>query len=131
MRGDFEVRGLSGIIANTRAFDADAQREIRGAVKRGAEETVDLTQQFCAYDTGFMHDHVGYELSPEGLTYKVGWKAEDFAAAGKEFYPPYVELGTSTSPAQPALFPAHEIMRPIVQQDIGDAVRRSIARVGR
>lgn len=128
---NLEVRGITGLIANVRAFDRIAQREIKSAVAQGMEETVDLTQQLCAYDTGFMHDHVRGELSEGGYTYKVGWKEEDFTAAGHPFYPPYVELGTSVSPAQPALFPAHEAMRPHVQEDVGNALRRSIARAGK
>jgi hypothetical protein len=126
-----EVRGITGLIANVRAFDADCGREIRGAMRRGARDTKELTQQLCAVDTGFMRDHVRCELSPDELAYTVGWNPEDFAAAGLPFYPVWVELGSSLSPAQPALFPAHETMQPHVQADVGDALRRSIARASR
>lgn len=131
MSGGLEVRGVTGLIANVRVFDRIARQEIGDAMERGASDTADLTKQLCAVDSGFMRDHVGYEMSPERLTYTVGWKPEDFADAGLPFYPPFVELGTSNSPAQPALFPAHEAMSPHVQADVGAALRRSIARVGR
>lgn len=131
MSDGLTVRGVTGLIANVRAFDALAGREIRAAMRRGAKDTKDLTQQLCPVDKGFMRDHVKAEMSPDDLAYTVGWKPEDFAAAGLPFYPPFVELGTSQSEAQPSLFPAHEEMTPHVQQDVGDALRRSTARAGR
>lgn len=131
MAASLEVRGITGLIANVRAFDRVAGREIRSAVKQGAKDTADLTRQLCPVDTGFMREHVRDDLSPDGLTYTVGWKAEEFAAAGLPFYPPYVQHGTSVSPAQPSLFPAFEAMRPHVEQDVGDALRRSIARASK
>ena len=131
MAGSVEVRGTTGLIANVRAFDALAQREIKAAVRQGAEETVDLAQQLAPYDTGFMHDHIRSLLSPEGLTFTAGCFAEDFAAVGLPFYPPFVEHGTSKSPAQPFLFPAFEEIRGNIERDIGQALRTSIARVGR
>lgn len=131
MSAGLTVHGMMGLIANVRAFDALAGREIREAMRRGANDTKELTQQLCAVDTGFMRDHVRADMSPDDLTYNVGWKEEDFAEAGLPFYPPFVELGTSASEAQPALFPAHEQMTPHIQQDVGDALRRSIARGGR
>jgi len=131
MADALEVRGLTGLIANVKAFDAAVQREVKTAVRRGAEETVDLAQQLAPYDKGFMHDHIRAEFSEGGYTYRVGLYAEDFAAAGLPFYPVFVEHGTSVSPAQPFLFPAYEAIRPNVEQDVGDALRRSIARARR
>jgi len=126
MSGGFEVRGVTGLVANLRAFDRIAVAEIGDAMERGAKDTRDLARQLCAVDTGFMREHLDYELTPERRAYTVGWKPEDFAEAGLPFYPPFVELGTSNSPAQPSLFPAHETMQPHVQSDIGAALRRSI-----
>jgi HK97 gp10 family phage protein len=123
-----EVRGATGLIANVRAFDRDCGMEIREAVARGGRETKELTQQFCPVDTGFMRDHVRDDYSPDGLTFTVGWKAEEFAAAGLPFYPPYVELGTSLMDAQPSLNPAFETMMPHIQTDVGKALRASIVR---
>ena len=129
--GGFEVRGVTGLIANVRAFDRIAVAEIGDAMERAAKDTRDLGRQLCAVDTGFMREHLDYELTPERRAYTVGWKPEDFAEAGLPFYPIWVELGTSNSPAQPSLFPAHETMQPHVQADVGEAIRRSIARVSK
>jgi HK97 gp10 family phage protein len=124
-----QVRGIEGLVANLRAGDKQMQIEVRRAVKKGAREVRGIARALAPKDTGFMAANIEEIISPSGLAFSVGCDAAVFAAAGLPFYPPYVEFGTSQSPAQPFLFPAFEAMQPHISKDMGDALRRSFQRM--
>lgn len=120
-----EVKGLSGLAANFRAMDAAAQAEIRTAMRERGEAQRTATAAACPKDTGFMASQTRADYSPEGLTFTVGYKAEDFPGT---FYASFVILGTSRMAANDFLFNVHEMMAPETTRAIGDALRRSYAR---
>lgn len=128
VRFDLKIRNASGVVANLHKYDALIRGEIEKEVLDSAEAVKAETQRLCAFDTGFMHDHVTAYISPGVLSYEVGWSADDFSEAGHPFYPPFLEFGTSRMPAQPALFPAYAAERPVFQRRVREAVRRAIAR---
>lgn len=120
-----EVSGISGLIANVRAVDALAQVEIRRAVKQNGERQRALTEAVCPKDTGFMASRTKVKYSDGGLTFTVGYYAEDFPAT---FYPPFVVLGTSKMEANDFLFRVHEMLAAENTRNVGDGLRRSFAR---
>lgn len=120
-----EVKGLSGLAANFRVMDAAAQAEIRTEMRKQGEAQRQATAAACPKDTGYMASQTRADFSPEGLTFAVGYRAEDFPGT---FYPPFVILGTSRMAANDFLFHVHEMMTPETTRAIGDALRRSFAR---
>lgn len=124
------TRNISGVAANLRSFDADLKVEVRRLAQKHGKLVQARTRELCAYDTGFMHDNVRAELTPNGYGFEVGWRDEDFTARGFAFYPIFVEFGTSKMVAQPALFPAAAEDRPKYQRDLSAAIRKSTRRYG-
>lgn len=123
------VRGISGIVANIHAANRRVRENVPQAVKRVGEEQRAATQAAAPKKTGFLASHTRLDLSPEGLTYTVGYSDADFAAAGLAPYFYYVILGTSRMPANPYLFNVHEDFRARVTAAIGGAVREGIEHV--
>lgn len=129
MRPGLEVRGISGIVANIYAADQRIGKNIRAAMQKvGAEQRAD-TEAEAPRDTGFLATHTRLDFSPEGLTYTVGYREADFAAAGLAPYFHYVILGTSKMEARPYLFNVHERYRARVTAGVGAAIRSGIEAV--
>lgn len=122
------VRNISALVANLHAADEEIQLALRAAAHSAAELLVEVVQQTCAVDTGFMRDHVRAWFTPSGLGFEVGWDAGEFFEAGLAFYPWFVEFGTRYMAAQPSLLPGYDYVVPIYQEDIADLVRLAIAR---
>jgi hypothetical protein len=95
----------AGLAANFHAADEITQKVIRELVLEYGELTKELTQLLCPVDTGFMQSSVRADYSNNGLTFDVGWRAEDFFDVGENFYPIYPEFGIGQAP-QPSLQPA-------------------------
>jgi hypothetical protein len=125
------TRSSEAMIANFYAADPIAQRQFRAAVVDHAEGVVRVTKVYAAVDTGFMRDHTRYTLSPSGLISEQGWFMDDFASAGLDFYPPYVEFGTSRMAAQPALLPAANVMAPQFEARLSAIVAATLRRTMR
>lgn len=131
MRMRLSVHNARGVVANLYAADKRIKGEVRRSVKMHGELTKELTQFLCAYDTGFMHDHVRTRYSRGGMAWQTGWDDADFAAADLPFYPPYVEFGTSKMAAQPALGPAYRDVDRMFRQDLREKIRGAIQRMSR
>lgn len=99
------VRDILGLYE--RAVEA-AREEVATALQR----VHDGTELIVPVDTKFMRDHISILPSEDGLSGEVGWRDSVFLDAGREFYPPFVEFGTSKMAAQPALMPTFEEERP-------------------
>lgn len=123
-----EVRGQSGLAANFRALDAAVKPAVQHAMQRQGGLQKERTEAECPKRTGFMASRTRLDFSPEGLTYTVGYKAEDFEAEGLPFYPPFVILGTSRMAANDFLFRVHEMMAQENTRVVGDELRRSFQR---
>lgn len=123
-----EVRGLSGLAANFRALDREAGRAIRRAMRERGELQHAATVAECPKRTGFMASKTRLDFSPEGLTYDIGYHAEDFKGAGLVFYPQYVIYGTSRMAANDFLFRVHEMMRQDTTRAVGNELRASFQR---
>lgn len=113
MQMELSVRGSQALVANFYATEVDIVEAMRESAQRAAELLVQVVQQICAVDTGFMRDHVRTWFSPTGLVFEGGWDAADFFGAGLAFYPWFVEFGTRHMAAQPALLPAWDYVVPI------------------
>ena len=125
------TRGLSALAANFQARDARAQRRSREIVARYAEKQFRLTRELAPVDTGFLRAHIRKRVSDDGLAYEIGVREDDFADAGKPFYPLYLEFGTRFMSARPFIFPARETIAPqfrrAITAELSAAIRRRSA----
>lgn len=107
-RPDVKVRGDRGIIANLYSYDARMRRDMIALNRLWAARTVKIAQEIVPFDTGRMHDSLVAEFSKMGLVFHVKYDKTDFDADGVEYYPPWVEFGTSRMSARPTLGPAYQ-----------------------
>lgn len=126
---ELSVVNAQAIVTNLYGADRILKREARRIVNDLADYVYDETRRTCAYDTGFMHDHLRKVVSRAGLTFEVGWDASDFISEGKAFYPFFVEYGTVNMPAQPALEPAYRKGAVKFRADLNRGLREAIARI--
>lgn len=120
MPARIEVRGITGFVANLHAYSRSVGTAVRAAVRQGGEDVEDLARQLAPVDTGRLRASIRTEYSEGGLTFRTGCEPAAFPGT---YYPPFVEFGTSVSPAQPFLFPAFEAVRPHFVEDVKAAIR--------
>src|SRR4051812_11349345 len=84
------TRNTSAVIGSLRQYGERAKERAKVVVEESADRAYQTARQNAPVDTGFMVEHLRREFTPAGLGYSVGFRAEDFAAAGKDFYPLYV-----------------------------------------
>lgn len=118
-----EVRGLTGFVANLHAYERNVGAAVRAAVRRAGADVEDLAKQLAPVDTGRLRSSIRTEYSEGGLTFRT--ISDPAAFPSGRYYAPFVEFGTSRSPAQPFLFPAFEAIRPHFQADIREAIREA------
>lgn len=128
MRFDVTVKNRKGMVANFMKADSQARNATVGSVQKFGEDVRQLTYQLAPKDTWFMANHVEDRYSPAGTVVTVGWWAEDFVSQGLNFYPPFVEYGTTSSPAQPSLGPAYEALSPFFTRDIAREMKNAFRR---
>lgn len=120
------VRGDKATIANIYAMRKDVVAEIKYTNIRTANDMRELTHQLCPKDTWFMAEHIRVEHTPDYRAFEVYWDPEDFEAEGLEFYPPFVEFGTSKQRAQPSLGPAYDALSPHYSADISRNIKKAL-----
>lgn len=123
-----DVRNVRGVVANLFAADKRVQRGVRELVADTAGRQYQRTADLTPKDTFFSVEHLRLDFTPDHLGYTVGWRAEDYEAAGLAFYAPYFVFGTSTSPAQDPLTPAQREADGYMRTRLGRIVRTAIAR---
>lgn len=117
-----EVRGQSALSANFHRLNRNIASELRAVSDRAGRDTVKLARQLVPKDTRRTERAITYTLSEAGYTVHIFVDPEPYAEDGVTYYPPFVERGTSRSPAQPFMFPAWEAIRPHYQQDVREAI---------
>lgn len=117
------TRNTKGVIASLRQYGERAKERAKVVVEESADRVYQTARQNAPVDTGFMVEHLRREFTPAGLGYSVGFRAEDFAAAGKDFYPVFLEFGTRFMAARPFLFPAAALERPRFRRELVEALR--------
>lgn len=120
------VVGAKGAIANIYSARQDLVAEIRHATIKAGNDTRLLAFQLAPKDTWFMANHIRVEFTPQQRGFEVFLEPAEFFAAGHEYYPPFVEFGTSISAAQPFLLPAYTVMAPHYAADISKAIKRAL-----
>lgn len=125
MRMQLSIRNVSAVIANLKAADVRIQRAVQKRVRRVGEDVHAVAYSLCPVDTGFMQDHLALEFTPKGFGFSVGWKEEEFSAAGLPFYPPYVVFGTDKQAPQDPLTPAYNQHIPPFQASLGAIIREA------
>lgn len=125
------VQNADAVIANLYS----AVSGIKQVAKQANIETAEFVKQrtfgLAAFRTGFLRDNIRARISAQGYAFTVGWEASDFTSAGLEFYPPFVEFGTSKMPGQPALIPAFQDGVAFLKARLGTAIRAEIQRRSR
>lgn len=129
-RFELSVQGVEGLIANIYAADPLIKDAVRQVNQRAGKTIRERTQATCAYDTGFMSEHVKDVYTPSGLAFEVGWDATDFYEAGKPPYFEFLEFGTVHMAAQPSLIPAYDEYSSTYADELGVAIREAIGRLG-
>lgn len=129
-RFELSVQGVEGLIANIYAADPLIKNAVRAVNQRAGKTIRERTQATCAYDTGFMAEHVKDAYTPSGLAFEVGWDATDFYEAGKPFYPEFVIFGTTKMPARPSLITAYDEYSVTYAGELGDAINGALTRLG-
>lgn len=120
------VHGKSAAIANIYSAKANIVRAMQRATVRNGNDTRLLAFQLAPKDTWFMANHIEVEFTPQRRGFEVFLDPAVFAGAGLPYYPPYVEFGTSVSPAQPFLGPAFAVMNAQYQADISSAIKKAL-----
>lgn len=123
------VRGARGMAANFYARIPRIRAECKRETKTHGRAVMNLATQLAPRDTGLLQDSITVEFSDSGLAYEVFSDPEEFASRGEPYYAGYVEHGTSVSPAQPFLGPAHAALEPMYATNIGKAISRGIQSV--
>jgi len=124
----FDTSQLSAVVANFYSAEREVVRAAQDLVRRTGDAMKEIAQTISPVDTGFMRDHIRARYTEQGLAVSVGWLAEDFEEAGLQFYPPYVELGTSRQGAQPTIWPAYDEVAPQFEQELSDLLSAAIER---
>jgi len=119
---DVKISGRAGLQDALDRVVSTVDAEVAGVVRESADALIDGTRERVAHDTGNLHDSLDAVYAPDGLSADVGWFDPG------DFYADFVEHGTSSQPAQPALTPAAEQERRMlpkrVEKHVGTAVRR-------
>lgn len=105
---DIDVLGVNTAIAELAAAGVAAEVIVANGVADGAEMVADAARSIVPVDTGTLRDSI--EVVANGDTADVVVGAE---------YGPYVEFGTSDTPAQPFLRPALDSETDRVTSQIG------------
>lgn len=111
-----------GAAEGLRAYAPRAHADCRAVMRHSAARLLDRVNLIVPVDTKFMHDHTTAIVESDDLAYEVGWYAADFTGAGREWYPHYVEFGTSRAAAQPSLRPAFADEQPVLIQELRAAL---------
>jgi tricorn protease-like protein len=127
-RLELSLQDRSGKVANFHAIYDDIVAGIKEAMLDCAEETRDLAYAFCPVQYGFMREHIRVVTSQNNQVFEIGWRAEDFYAAGFDFYPMFVVLGTRHMAPRDPLTPAHEITKPRYAERSAQLVQMALER---
>ena len=137
-RAGMHVRGAAGLIANMYSGDAAVLAAMQRATRVTMKDVYNMAYMDAPRDTGWMAEHIRYELSPSNLAFSVFLDPSDFVGItnpinGKimPFYPPWVEFGEMGRPAQPFLWPAYAAYEPIYKLRISAEAKKAIRRMRR
>lgn len=131
MRAQFELSqmGVAGIVANFYKADAEVFAAMQDTGRRFGTELQERTMFYTPVLSGFMQDHVKLRFLNDDTAFEVGWIADDFFNAGREFYPFFVEEGTVNMAAQHPLGNAYAEVAPEYELEMRNSVKRAIDRI--
>jgi HK97 gp10 family phage protein len=114
------VRGLTRLQGKVRNLTPETKTALRVVIKATALNVQSGARRRTPVDTGRLRNSVTHELTPDGLSARIGTNVE---------YAPFVEFGTRRARAQPYLFPAAEAesarFQKAVRKAVLDALRRA------
>ncbi|HET8684978.1 MAG TPA: HK97-gp10 family putative phage morphogenesis protein [Micromonosporaceae bacterium] len=114
------VSGGAGLRNALGQLVTTVESECREVVRESAEALVAGTRRRVAVDTGRLYRDVDAHYAPDGLSAEVGWFDPD------DYYAEFVEHGTSSQPAQPALGPAADEERRELPNRVARHLRRRL-----
>lgn len=123
------VEGVSGMIANIYSAQEWLQRRIRWRTVNTAQRIKNRAKGLAPVDRGYLRSSITYRVSDDELVFEVYCDPEVFAqipTGAEEPYDVFVEFGTSTTRAQPFLYPAWEAEIGGYVDGIGRDIRKAI-----
>lgn len=112
---------------DTRSFLNAIEEDVDAALLQTAEDITDLTKQLAPVDTGDLRDSYTWEKAEDKeRTYYIG--SNPYRGVYRRGHPttygPYVEFGTSRSPAQPHFTPAFNQAGDILVARLGQLLKK-------
>lgn len=106
-------------------FLGDISEEVQSALEQTGNDIIDVTKQLAPVDTGDLRDSYTWYPLGEG---EIIIGSDPFRGVYRRGHPttyaPYVEFGTSRSPAQPHFVPAMEQVSDTLVTRLGQFLRR-------
>jgi len=93
IRLELSVRETSGFIANLHRYDDAITADLVALNLSTSEQIRALAYQLAPVDQDFMRQQIKVAMSPNGLTFEVGYEDKDFLEAGLPPYYWWQELG--------------------------------------
>ncbi|MGW2580836.1 HK97-gp10 family putative phage morphogenesis protein [Streptomyces virginiae] len=112
------ILGADRLQVDLDQLDETVITALKKGVKEAAEAVRDDTKQTVARNTGHLQENVDIRYEQEGLTAEIGWFDD------QSYYATFLENGTRSRPAQPALGPALERERGRYRARLTDEVKR-------
>jgi hypothetical protein len=128
LRMELSLVDRSGKVQNFYSVYDDIVEEMQNAMLDCALLTQSIAFELCPVDTGFMRDHIEVITDDSMQVFEIGWRAEPFFAAGLQFYPMFVVLGTRFMPARDPLTPAYAQTKPEYEVRNAAAINRALER---
>ncbi len=114
---------LKAVTAKLARYQVQVVEQGKQAIVRSAERTYQTTLSGAPRRTGFMADHLRLNIRDDQLAYSVGFHADDFKSAGKDFYPIFSLFGARSNPGHDFLFAPYRAERARLRQELKAAVK--------
>lgn len=150
MAGKVRIKGGDRLLKVLRTLPAELQKEVKDAIRQGAEDLVTAARAAAPSDTGLLRRSIKARYSKKGLGVRVGvffgTREQREARVAKRrakgmtrrkaqrkdaFYAPLVEFGTKAKPARPFLIPIYGQRRRTIKQRIVVASKSALQKVKR
>lgn len=114
----------SALEANLRGRASGVRRAVQQLNRRRGPSLYRRLYDATPKRTHFMANALRYEPSPNDFTYRIGWSARDFEAAGKAPYFLYVLFGTRFMAGNDFVSPIFDEERREYRRELREALRR-------
>jgi HK97 gp10 family phage protein len=122
VRTSVRIEGMPALRKALLQVSQEGRKTVQREVLRATLAVQRRAKQLCPVDTGRLRNSIAVELEEGGMNGAVGTNVK---------YAPFVEFGTSRTPAQPYLLPAFEEERAVfierLKRELGEAFVKASA----